>query len=502
MGIAQFALGVTGMALVATTAAAETKPWPQEFYNPKPNDHDLILGMPCKGAMVFRRIDVANGAPMADRELSIGSGEGAIRGTRTAYLAGGFEEPQESGRAHYYYLGKYEVTQDQYDAVLSVGTGKCPRADEEGRRPARRLSWLEAQVFADRYSQWLRAHEEQRLPSAGDFLAHVRLPTEAEWEFAARGGLAVDIPSAGDVPLSQQAHFGSTEPGPQPIGLLQPNPLNLYDMLGNVAEYTLNLFQLTWPNRLHGRIGGATVRGGDYATEENQLGTATREEVPLYRSKEGGAGVNRMETVGFRVVLSAPVIHDHKSLKQIKTARKSATTFASVLGQRAGEPASQEHASIPDNKTEGDLRAALLEAQVKSGMYLVTAVLAKKADYRTRHNLAKSYEEELKKFLSYAEKNKNEITEIEKNTWMKDKESFDERMRNSYEELSNVYISYLSYIKNMFISYSFSEIKHMIDNIINKKSDDDRSFYVGLSQVIRDVDSYNKTGELDLNKEL
>src|SRR5262249_19155359 len=91
--------------------------------------------------------------------------------------------------------------------------------DQTDEHPVVCVSWNDAQAFCE----WLSSKEKGRL---------YRLPTEAEWEYACRGGLSSSIPF----------HFGAKDPEPapshtSPVGRSPPTPFGLYDMHGNVGEW-------------------------------------------------------------------------------------------------------------------------------------------------------------------------------------------------------------------------------------------------------------------------
>jgi formylglycine-generating enzyme required for sulfatase activity len=121
-----------------------------------------------------------------------------------------------------FYLGKYEVTQEQWEAVM----GENPSHFQGKALPVENVSWEEVQEFIRR----LRA----KMPEAT-----YRLPTESEWEYAARAGSTTAY-SFGD----DAAHIGDyawcrqhSQQRTHERGQLQPNAWGLYDMLGNVREW-------------------------------------------------------------------------------------------------------------------------------------------------------------------------------------------------------------------------------------------------------------------------
>lgn len=122
------------------------------------------------------------------------------------------------------YMGRYEVTQGQWRAVMGENPSHFTGNDS---LPVEQVTWADAQRFVTLLSQLTGLL--------------FRLPTEAEWEYAARGGNRADgQPYAGcdRNHLPEYAWFCVNSEGhTHPVGRLRPNALGLYDMGGNVAEW-------------------------------------------------------------------------------------------------------------------------------------------------------------------------------------------------------------------------------------------------------------------------
>jgi len=331
--------------LITAASPALAQGWPERQVNPKPAEGDVMLPLPCGGAMAFRKVTTgrpaAGGAlgPLEDKQVSLGSdnpgGRAYLEFRRTDYIAGPFAD---AGGERYFLIGKYEVTGAQFDAVMSGAAGNCPSSSGSGGAlPKGDASWFEAVEFTRRLTTWLYKHHPDALPRGDGGTGYVRLPNETEWEFAARGGLAVsDAERSGDFfptqggPPANFAWFSTPEAGsdPQPIGAKGANPLGLHDVLGNVEEIVLEPFRMNRVGRLHGQTGGFIARGGSIQTEEAQLTLALREEYPFFSTE--AQGETRRPTLGFRVAVGGAATGDYDQATKLEQAFETARQQSSA----------------------------------------------------------------------------------------------------------------------------------------------------------------------------
>ncbi|MDR3038681.1 MAG: formylglycine-generating enzyme family protein, partial [Candidatus Adiutrix sp.] len=332
---------------------------------------DLVLAGPEGVEFVFRPVSLGEGGGhLASRRFNLGDPSLGFKAWPTTVALGGAflrprpGEPQQE--EWIYYLGKYEVTEGQYYAVMGPPLGADPKI-LQSRRPMTNLSYYESQAFLDRLNQWLFSHALEKLPAFNESPGYVRLPTEAEWEFAARGGAAVssDIFS-GKHPYSGKLAAHEWFSGPtsshnkiQEVGKLAPNPLGLHDMLGNVSEMTTTLYQLEY---YQGRSGGLVARGGHFMNKESELNAALRTEAPFYRGdRQKGFKPNKSGTMGLRLAISSAIMTDSAEIDALEDAWDE---YAQAARPATPAGASTAPVGIRTDLKAGDARGYL--ANIKS----------------------------------------------------------------------------------------------------------------------------------------
>lgn len=183
-------------------------------------------------------------------------------------------------------MGKFEVTFEEWDACVSGG-GCVSRAHDQGwgrgRQPVVGVSWIDAMAYA----QWLSRSTGQRY----------FLPSEAEWEYAARAGTETPW-NTGDAIITDDANFLGQFGMPVSVGAYPPNAFGLHDMHGNVSEWVQDCFSAYAGAPQDGSASQPQVcqiylaRGGSYRDEPARMRSASRS-VASQRT--------RLPRLGFRV---------------------------------------------------------------------------------------------------------------------------------------------------------------------------------------------------------
>lgn len=134
------------------------------------------------------------------------------------------EHPRHRVRLDGFWMGKYEVTQAQYQAVM----GTNPSSFKGGDRPVESVNWNDAVEFCRRFN--------------GQYGVGARLPTEAEWEYACRAGTRTRFYWGDEVNDDYCWYAGNSNMETSPVGTKKPNTWGLYDMSGNVLEWCLDWY--------------------------------------------------------------------------------------------------------------------------------------------------------------------------------------------------------------------------------------------------------------------
>jgi formylglycine-generating enzyme required for sulfatase activity len=194
-----------------------------------------------------------------------------------------------------FYLGKYLITQEQYKEIVGKNpsyfqglkmTGYNPRKSQPPNLPVESVSWDDVQYFISRLNY-------------KDNTMSYRLPTEAEWEYAARSGSDTKY-WYGDDPEAKQLHEFAwyKKRSTNVVGELKPNAFGLYDMYGNVYEWVADWGgpypRVSEVDPMGPSMGSKrVVRGGCFFSDANNCSSDGR---GFYKPEDHNEGI------GFRIV--------------------------------------------------------------------------------------------------------------------------------------------------------------------------------------------------------
>ncbi len=197
------------------------------------------------------------------------------------------ERPQHKVTVRGFWLGKYEVANRQYASFLKANRRRQPSfwgqpGYDSPTQPAVGVTWIEANAYA----AW----------------AGLRLPTEAEWEYAAAGGKQFKYPTAtGEISHGLANYGGTGADTPSPVGSFAANPFGIYDLAGNAWEWTSSVYE-PYPYTPGGSrentqelYGLRVLRGGCWHFGSEQCRTAYRHRFESHL---------RLDYAGLRVAMS------------------------------------------------------------------------------------------------------------------------------------------------------------------------------------------------------
>ena len=191
-----------------------------------------------------------------------------------------------------FFMGKFEVTQEQYEAVMADN----PSKNKGPTLPVERVTWEEASKFCEKLSD-----KSAKL---------VQLPTEAQWEYACRAGTTTAYNTGDTITTADANYNGDTKSGSadkgenrdktMPVGSFKPNAFGVYDMHGNVWEWCRDWYDENAatdapienpdvPAKSSEDPPVRSVRGGSFYSWSPEVRSGVRDSLaPTYRNAHGG----------------------------------------------------------------------------------------------------------------------------------------------------------------------------------------------------------------------
>ena len=198
-----------------------------------------------------------------------------------------YEKPLHEVIMEKFHIGKYPVTQALWEAIMGGNPSRYKGAD----RPVEQVSWEDTQDFLQKLNTLTGKS--------------YRLPSEAEWEYAARGGNRSEgYLYAGSDRLEQVGWYNkNSDGGTQPVGQKLGNELGIYDMCGNVREWV--------EDQWHDRYEGAPTDGTAWVDQEERAPRVRRggswydnAQYCRVSYRYPGTPENRHHSLGFRLALA------------------------------------------------------------------------------------------------------------------------------------------------------------------------------------------------------
>jgi len=324
----------------------------------------------------------------------------------------GIAEPVHAVTLAGFRIGQYEVTQAQYESVMGYNPSAFSSAEDASLRPVEQVTWYDAAEFCNRLS--LREGLQPaytitgRLPAIGHPIVAAtvvlvpemngfRLPSEAQWEYAVRGGSASTYPW-GESPSGAYAWYDdNSESETHPVGEVSANAWGLSDMTGNVWEWCQDWYAAYASGAQENPTGPASgsvrvLRGGSWIHSSGYLRSADRR----FSLPSDAATLS----VGFRVVaplagqgaVAAPVFDPPPGLyptDPLSVTINCATDGASIRYTTDGSPPTSSNGTliapggqaVVGTSPTGTLRAVAFKdgmstSSVTVGSYVYSVVAA------------------------------------------------------------------------------------------------------------------------------
>lgn len=237
-----------------------------------------------------------------------------------------------------FYMGKYEVTQEQWVAVM----GYNPSRTKGANLPVTNVMWEHCQDFIKKLNA----------KTKGNY----RLPTEAEWEYACRAGTATPY-SFGDSLTENDANISAPPSKLKKVGSYKPNAFGLYDMHGNVWEWCEDgsgdypKKPVTDPKAPVNESLRCVLRGGGFTSEVGSARSSTRSDKFMLES----SFINYY-TVGFRLAKTADLKTEVSpaELKLEPAASDASLLISNVVSKMDVKTFLKNHPKAIENKTKSD----------------------------------------------------------------------------------------------------------------------------------------------------
>jgi len=310
----------------------------------------LYLPLPCGLYTTFKKIeifgaDVENSMSFKTVYPGMTSSVDALKNGRREEIITGtlISGDNTNGPREFFYVGKYELTNAQFGlykkGLFDIGKAEFKEegaskaclayirnieVDGNAQRPAANMTWFSAVDYTKVYTEWLlRAGLKLVKEGGGPLLpwvkgssAYLRLLTNAEWDYSARGSWATDINNENNIyPIKNKDGF-LIEPTLEDVGAVAdmsglksrigldvPNVHGLHGMMSGVGEMLFELYRFTRPDgREYGPPGGYMIRDIPSDFSGNRTNINSIIEKPFFSSSKA----SKASDVGFRIIISAP----------------------------------------------------------------------------------------------------------------------------------------------------------------------------------------------------